>query len=67
MRSGDKPKPSTPAKKGDQNTNSIVDYLKSIGVNSSFANRQKLARQQGISNYKGTAAQNTQLLNKLRG
>lgn len=46
---------------------SIVDYLKSIGQDSSFANRKKLAAANGISNYTGTASQNTQLLNKLRG
>lgn len=46
--------------------NSIVDYLNSIGQDSSFANRSKLALQQGISNYTGTASQNTTLLNKLR-
>lgn len=50
---------------------SIVDYL-NLGGNkhlggSSFANRKKLAEQHGIKNYRGTAAQNTQLLNKLRG
>lgn len=46
---------------------SIVDYLKSIGQDSSFSNRKKLAAANGISNYTGTASQNTQLLNKLRG
>lgn len=46
---------------------SIVDYLNSIGQNSSYANRSQLAAQNGIKNYKGTAAQNTQLLNILKG
>src|SRR5690606_2305544 len=46
--------------------NSIVDYLNSIGVDSSFANRKKLAEKHGIKNYKGTAAQNLQLLRILR-
>lgn len=46
---------------------SIVDYLKSIGQDSSFTNRKKLAQANGISNYTGTASQNTQLLNILRG
>ena len=41
---------------------SIVDYLNSIGQDSSYANRAKLAQQNGISNYTGTSAQNTQLL-----
>lgn len=48
------------------NGNSIVDYLKSVGQDSSFSNRKKLAQAHGISNYKGTASQNTQLLNILR-
>ncbi|WP_212949424.1 DUF3597 family protein [Siminovitchia terrae] len=48
-------------------TGSIVDYLKSINVDSSFANRKKLAAKQGIKDYTGTALQNTQLLKKLRG
>lgn len=48
--------------KGD----SLVDYLKSIKEDSSFANRKKLAAKYGIKNYKGTAAQNLQLLNKMR-
>src|SRR5690606_397968 len=46
--------------------NSIVDYLKSIGVDSSFANRKKLAEKHGIKNYTGTASQNLQLLRILR-
>lgn len=45
---------------------SIVDYLNSKGINSSFNNRSKLAAQNGISGYKGSAAQNTQLLEKLK-
>lgn len=46
---------------------SIVDYLKSMGQDSSYANRAQLAAQNGITNYKGTAAQNTQLLGILKG
>jgi hypothetical protein len=46
---------------------SIVDYLKSKGLKNDFASRTKLAGQMGIINYNGTAAQNTALLNKLRG
>src|SRR5699024_9375632 len=65
LRSGSKSKKTT--SKGDQKTNSIVDYLKSIKVDSSFSNRKKLAEEHGIKNYKGTASQNTQLLKKLRG
>lgn len=51
---------------GNYTGNSIVDYLASEGQSVTFANRAKLAKQHGISNYKGTAKQNTQLLNKLR-
>ncbi len=45
---------------------SIVDYLKSRGKDSSFAARKNLASQYGISNYSGTAKQNTNLLNQLQ-
>lgn len=45
------------------NSSSIVDGLKSIGVDSNFANRKKIAAANGISNYEGTASQNTKLLN----
>ena len=47
--------------------NSIVDYLKSVGIDSSYSNRKKLAKENGISNYTGTANQNLELLKKLRG
>lgn len=40
---------------------SIVDGLKAIGVDSSFANRKKIAKANGISNYEGTASQNNKL------
>jgi len=56
-------KPAASSYKGD----SIVNYLNSIKVDSSFNNRKKLAGQYGIKNYKGTAAQNTALLNALQG
>lgn len=46
--------------------NSIVDYLNSIGKDSSFSARKQYAAQYGISNYKGTASQNLQLLNAMR-
>ena len=45
---------------------SIVDWMNANGMDSSFANRARLAQQHGITNYTGTAAQNTQLLNLLR-
>jgi N-acetylmuramoyl-L-alanine amidase CwlA len=44
------------------NSTSIVDGLKSIGVDSSKSNRKKIAKANGISNYTGTASQNTKLL-----
>lgn len=43
------------------NSASIVDGLKSIGVDSSFANRKKIAKANGISNYEGTVSQNNKL------
>nr|WP_225220811.1 LysM peptidoglycan-binding domain-containing protein [Bacillus norwichensis] len=61
------PVATSPKPKGDQKTTSVVDYLKSIGADSSLANRKKLAAKYGIKNYTGTATQNTQLLKKLRG
>lgn len=45
---------------------SIVDGLKSIGVDASFFNRKKIANKNGIKNYIGTANQNKQLLNLLK-
>lgn len=41
---------------------SIVDCLKSIGVDSSFAYRQRIATTNGIANYKGSAPQNDKLV-----
>lgn len=58
---------SSSSTKPDMQTDSVVDYLTSIGRDSSFSNRKRLAAQHGIRNYTGTAAQNTQLLNALRG
>lgn len=45
---------------------SVVDYLKSKGKDSSYSARKELATSMGISNYSGTASQNTQLLKKLQ-
>ena len=53
-------------KKTNYKGSSIVDGLKSVGVNSSYDNRKKIAQANGIKNYKGTAKQNTELLNKLK-
>ncbi|HFK0055931.1 TPA: DUF5776 domain-containing protein [Listeria monocytogenes] len=57
------PKPSANA-----NTNSLglVDYMNLNKLDSSFANRKKLATSYGIKNYSGTATQNTTLLAKLK-
>lgn len=50
------------------NTNvSIVDYLGSQGKASDYNTRAKMATEYGITGYKGTAEQNIQLLNKLKG
>lgn len=46
--------------------NSIVDYLKSTGQDSSYSARKELAKSLGITNYSGTGAQNTQMLNALK-
>lgn len=49
----------------DGKTGSIVDALKSMGINSSFSNRKKIATANGIKGYVGTPEQNTKLLIKL--
>ena len=61
-------------KKDDTNTNkssgydpySITDYLKQQGQDSSYSARKKLAEQMGITGYKGSGEQNTQLLKMLK-
>lgn len=45
---------------------SIVTALNTIGVASSFSNRKKIAKANGITMYMGTAAQNIRLLNLLK-
>lgn len=45
---------------------SIVAALNSINVDSTYANREKIATANGIANYTGTPAQNTQMLNLLK-
>ena len=52
--------------KSDYKGLSFVDGLKSIGVDSSFANRKRIARANGINNYTGSALQNMKLLNMLK-
>ena len=44
---------------------SLVEALKSIGVDSSFDNREKIAAANGITNYTGTATQNDSLFSLL--
>lgn len=60
-------KPSTSNKTSSKKYTSIVDYLKDNKIDSSFANRKKLATKHGIKNYTGTAAQNAKLLSILQG
>jgi hypothetical protein len=45
---------------------SIVDYLKSQGRDSSFQNRRAIAASYGIIGYTGSAEQNIELLSYLR-
>ena len=45
---------------------SLVDALKSLGINSGKNNRKRIAVLNGIKNYSGSASQNTKLLNLLK-
>ena len=45
---------------------SLVDALKSLGINSGKNNRKRIATLNGIKNYTGTATQNTKLRNLLK-
>ncbi len=47
-------------------TNSIVDALKSIGVDSSYAHRARIAAHNNIENYRGTSDQNLYMLSLLK-
>ena len=53
---------SNPNYKGD----SIVDALNQIGVDSSFANRKKLAAKNNIKDYTGRANENKRMLDRLK-
>lgn len=53
-------------KKYTGKSGSLVDALKAVGVDSSFSNRKKIAKANGIKVYIGTASQNTKLLNLLK-
>lgn len=47
-------------------TDSIVQALKSLGIDSSYAFRAKIAKVNNVANYRGTASQNTYILNLLK-
>ncbi|MCU84616.1 M15 family peptidase [Listeria monocytogenes] len=57
---------SKPSANANTNSLGLVDYMNLNKLDSSFANRKKLANQYGIKNYSGTATQNTTLLAKLK-
>lgn len=60
-------KPSTSYYKAcNKKYNSLVDALKSIGVDSSYNFRKKIATKNNIHDYSGTAKQNKQILDKLK-
>lgn len=58
--------PSKPVQSGYKGT-SLVDYLKSVNKASDYNSRSKYAHQYGIDAYRGSTAQNLQLLKKMRG
>lgn len=61
----DKPEePKVPA--GAYEGNSIVEYLNSIGKDSSFNARKEYAKDYGVHNYNGTANDNLTLLERMR-
>ena len=47
-------------------TRSIVDALQTLKIDSGFSSRKKIAKANGISDYSGTASQNTKLLTLLK-
>ena len=53
-------------KKGLNTSTSIVDALRATGADSSMSARKKIAAANGIKNYKGTASQNTKMLNMMK-
>lgn len=62
-----KPSVNKPTPKPSVNSGgSIVDYLNSNKINSSYINRKKLAIKYGIPGYRGTASQNNKLINKMK-
>lgn len=53
-------------KKYTGTSSSIVTALNTIGVNSSFSYRSKIAAKNNITSYKGTASQNTKMVKLLK-
>lgn len=53
-------------KKYTGSSKSLVDALKLLKIDSSYANRKKIAKKNGISLYVGTSSQNIKLLNLLK-
>ena len=47
-------------------TNSIMDWFKRHGMDGSYAARERLFREAGLTGYRGTAQQNTILLRLLK-
>lgn len=63
-----KPKPTVKYfAKANYNGVSLVEGLRSVNAQTTFAYRKKIATANGIKNYIGTAAQNTKLLDLLKG
>ena len=50
----------------DSSYQSLADALRSVGADGSFAYRAQIAAANGIEDYEGTAAQNTQMLTLLK-
>nr|ADF97537.1 PlyM12 [uncultured phage] len=63
-----KPAPKTEVKavSTEKEYTSIVEYLKDLGKPYSFSYRKELAKDYGITNYEGSAAQNLELLDLLQ-
>lgn len=69
LKNGKLVKPTSGAKyfvKYTGGSSSIVTALKTIGEDSTYSYRCRIAAENGVSGYKGTAAQNTQMLNLLK-
>ena len=53
-------------KKMNRDPNSIADWFDRHGMDGSYGARERLFRDCGWSNYRGTASQNTAMLNYLK-